>query len=130
MSGDGNKRIALVTGGNAGIGLETCRGLLQAGFHVILTARSQSKANAAIEDLLATAPAGSTAEALILDLGSLDSIRRATNTFLESKRTLSVWTQCGHYGLPWQRTVGSFEQQWQVNVLGHFLLIDYYYIDE
>ena len=58
MSREGSKKLALITGGNAGIGLETCRGLLQAGFHVILTARSQSKANAAIDNLLATAPAG------------------------------------------------------------------------
>ena len=123
MSREGSKKLALITGGNAGIGLETCRGLLQAGFHVILTARSQSKANAAIENLLATAPAGSTAEALILDLGSLDSVRRATNTFLESKRTLSVCVlNAGIMALPWHRTVDGFEQQWQVNVLGHFLL--------
>ena len=75
-----NKRLALVTGGNAGIGLETCRGLLEAGFHVVLAARSPSKADAAIADLLETAPAGSTAEALIMDLASLESVRRAANS--------------------------------------------------
>ena len=123
MSGDSNKKLALVTGGNAGIGLETCRGLLEAGFHVIVAARTQSKADAAIADLLATAPAKSTAEALILDLASLDSVRRAANTFLESERTLSVCVlNAGIMALPWHRTVDGFEQQWQVNVLGHFLL--------
>ena len=75
MSAHGHKRLALVTGGNAGIGLETCRGLLDAGFHVIVTARTQPKADDAIADLLATAPPGSTAEALILDLASLDSVQ-------------------------------------------------------
>jgi NAD(P)-dependent dehydrogenase (short-subunit alcohol dehydrogenase family) len=33
--------IALVTGGNAGIGLETCKGLLKEGFHLVVCARSQ-----------------------------------------------------------------------------------------
>ena len=123
MNGNKNKKLALVTGGNAGIGLATCRGLLEAGFHVILTARTQSKADAAIADLLATAPTGSIVESLILDLASLDSVRRAAATFLESQRTLSVCVlNAGIMALPWHRTVDGFEQQWQVNVLGHFLL--------
>ena len=123
MSGRGPKRLALVTGGNAGIGLETCRGLLEANFHVILAARSQSKADTAIAELLSSAPAGSTAEALILDLASLDSVRRAADSFLESERTLSVCVlNAGIMALPWHRTEDGFEQQWQVNVLGHFLL--------
>ena len=123
MAEERDKRLALVTGGNAGIGLETCRGLLQAGFHVVVGARNQAKADAAIADLLATAPAGSTAEALILDLGSLDSVRRAADGFLRSERTLSVCVlNAGIMALPWHRTEDGFEQQWQVNVLGHFLL--------
>jgi len=34
------KRIALVTGGNKGIGLETCRQLATRGLKVVLTARN------------------------------------------------------------------------------------------
>ena len=123
MSGHETSRVALVTGGNAGIGLETCRGLLAAGFHVILGARTQAKADAAIAELLATSPDGSTAEALIFDLASLDSVRRAAEAFLRTERTLSVCVlNAGIMALPWQMTVDGFEQQWQVNVLGHFLL--------
>jgi len=40
-------RVALVTGANRGIGLEVCRQLAARGFHVVLTARSLSKADAA-----------------------------------------------------------------------------------
>ena len=124
MSAEQTKKIALVTGGNAGIGLATCRGLLEAGFHVLVGARTAEKADAAIADLLATAPDGSTAEALIFDLASLDSVRRAAEAFLGTERTLSVCVlNAGIMALPWHRTEDGFEQQWQVNVLGHFLFL-------
>ncbi|MCB9294836.1 MAG: SDR family oxidoreductase [Lewinellaceae bacterium] len=38
-----NPRIALVTGANRGIGVETCRQLLAAGYRVILTSRDKQK---------------------------------------------------------------------------------------
>ena len=44
-------RIALVTGGNRGIGLEICRQLAQQGLTVILAARDASKGKAAVKAL-------------------------------------------------------------------------------
>lgn len=58
---------ALVTGGNARIGFETCKGLLNAGFHVVVCARSEEKADKAAARLLREGPEGSTAESLVLD---------------------------------------------------------------
>lgn len=43
--------IALVTGANQGIGLETCRQLKAAGFDVILTSRNERAGRAAAKDL-------------------------------------------------------------------------------
>ena len=43
----GPARVAVVTGGNRGIGLETCRGLARAGLDVWLTARDAAKGEAA-----------------------------------------------------------------------------------
>ena len=117
------RKIALVTGGNAGIGFETCRGLLEAGFHVVVCARTAEKAASAIASLREDAPVGSTAEALIFDLASLESVRAAAATFLASERALSVCVlNAGIMALPWHQTVDGFERQWQVNLLGHFLL--------
>ena len=114
--------IALVTGGNAGIGFETCKGLLRAGFHVVVCARSKDKADKAIASLLEDGPEGSTAESLVLDLASLESVSEAANTFLATKRPLHVCVlNAGIMALPWHKTADGFEQQWQVNVLGHFL---------
>ncbi|MFT8957767.1 MAG: SDR family NAD(P)-dependent oxidoreductase [Gluconobacter oxydans] len=42
-------RIALVTGGNKGIGLEIVRKLAQAGVHVLLGSRDKSRGDEAME---------------------------------------------------------------------------------
>lgn len=119
----GNAPLALITGGNTGIGFETCKGLLKAGFHVVICARSQAKADDAVMRLLQGAPAGATAEALVVDLASLQSVRDAAKRFLAAARPLHVCIlNAGIMAQPWQQTIDGFEQQWQVNVLGHFLL--------
>lgn len=46
-----NTRVAVVTGGNRGIGLEICRQLAHAGLRVVLTARSPEKGRAAAESV-------------------------------------------------------------------------------
>lgn len=69
-----SSRIALVTGANKGIGLETARQLAQAGLEVILAARSAAKAQAAAAEL---AEAGLTVEPLELDVADSGSIARA-----------------------------------------------------
>jgi NAD(P)-dependent dehydrogenase (short-subunit alcohol dehydrogenase family) len=43
--------IALVTGGNRGIGLEVCRQLAESGHQVILTSRDEAKGKAAVAEL-------------------------------------------------------------------------------
>jgi NAD(P)-dependent dehydrogenase (short-subunit alcohol dehydrogenase family) len=68
-------RIALVTGGNRGIGLEVCRQLAARGFHVVLTARDPLKASAAARTIR-TAGAGSvtTASLDVTDPGSISAL--------------------------------------------------------
>jgi NAD(P)-dependent dehydrogenase (short-subunit alcohol dehydrogenase family) len=46
-----DKRIALVTGANRGIGYEVCRELADAGMHVLLTSRDTAKGEAAADAL-------------------------------------------------------------------------------
>lgn len=42
-----NKQVAVVTGGNRGMGLKTCEALAEKGFHVVLASRGKSAAIAA-----------------------------------------------------------------------------------
>ena len=46
------KKIALVTGGNRGIGFESCRQLARSGFTVLLTARDSKSGNASVNKLV------------------------------------------------------------------------------
>ncbi len=69
---DNQAKYALVTGGNKGIGLAICQGLLTSGFEVILAARSLDKAKQAIDGLQSTQ-----VHPLILDVADDLSIDRA-----------------------------------------------------
>jgi NAD(P)-dependent dehydrogenase (short-subunit alcohol dehydrogenase family) len=64
--------LALVTGGNRGIGFEVCRQLAARGFTVVLTARDAAKTKTAAKKL---GTAG-TVEALVLDVANARSIEK------------------------------------------------------
>ena len=68
------KRVALVTGANKGIGLEVARQLAQAGVHVILRARDAQRGRSAVQGLKAQ---GLAVSAVALDLHSQPSITAA-----------------------------------------------------
>ena len=67
------QRIALVTGGNRGIGLEICRQLGKLGIRVLLGSRDLAKGKAAAEELIA---AKLPVEAMELDVSDDKSIRK------------------------------------------------------
>ena len=70
------QRIAVVTGGNRGIGLETCRQLATLGIRVILGSRDGAKGIAAAKELSAI---GLPVEAHQLDVSSAKSIGECMN---------------------------------------------------
>ncbi len=64
-------KVALVTGGNGGIGLGMARGLAQAGAQVVIVARNAAKSAAAVADLRAS---GLKADALEADVTNEASV--------------------------------------------------------
>jgi NAD(P)-dependent dehydrogenase (short-subunit alcohol dehydrogenase family) len=67
-------RRALVTGASRGIGLASAAALAQAGAHVVLAARTAAEIEAASAQIINE---GGSAEALVLDVTDLDSVRAA-----------------------------------------------------
>lgn len=74
-------KVFIVTGGSSGIGKETCKQLLLKNAKVYLAARSESKAQAALDEL--EKETGKKAFFQQLDLGDLDAIKKSAQEFLE-----------------------------------------------
>jgi 2-dehydro-3-deoxy-D-gluconate 5-dehydrogenase len=66
-------RVAIVTGGNGGIGLGMARGLAGAGARVVIAARNADKSRAAVEDLIGR---GGEAHAIATDVADEASVGR------------------------------------------------------
>ncbi|CAI4214196.1 unnamed protein product [Parascedosporium putredinis] len=128
LAGKLTGKIALVTGANVSIGLESARALHAAGMTVYLGARDPVKGEAARLDILASSASSSTPSSapvhvLQMELDSLASVRRAANEFLSKEPTLTIFiANAGVMATPEGRTRDGFETQFGTNHLGHFLL--------
>jgi NAD(P)-dependent dehydrogenase (short-subunit alcohol dehydrogenase family) len=113
---------AVVTGANSGIGLETARGLAQAGFRVVLLCRNADRAAAAKADIDATAPQGST-EIVLGDLGEQASVRAAAAELVDRLDRLDVLVNNAGVTLRTPATTSDgHDAMWATNHLGPFLL--------
>jgi NAD(P)-dependent dehydrogenase (short-subunit alcohol dehydrogenase family) len=118
--GDQSGRIALVTGGNSGIGFATARHLRRHGATVVLGCRDEHRARTAATALQADAP-GDPVRVLPLDLGSLASVRKAAAE-LDGDRLDLLVCNAGVMLVPPGRTEDGFELHMGINHLGHFAL--------
>lgn len=115
-------RIAVVTGANGGLGLESARALAAAGAHVVMAVRNQAKAADAVDDIAATVP-GASVELVALDLGSLESVHAAGQAITDSHGKIDIlMNNAGLMACPEQQTIDGFEMQFGVNHLGHWVL--------
>jgi len=115
-------RVAVVTGANGGLGLESARALAASGAHVVMAVRNQSKAATAVADITATVPKASL-ELVPLDLGSLESVSEAGQTIVGRHHAIDIlMNNAGLMACPERRTVDGFEMQLGVNHLGHWAL--------
>ena len=113
-------RIAVVTGANGGLGLESARALAGAGAHVVMAARDQDKAQAAHDDITATHPDASL-EIVELDLSSQDSTRAAAAAIVAAHPSVDILiNNAGVMAMPDRRTEDGYEMQFGVNHLGHW----------
>lgn len=111
-------KVAVVTGGYSGIGLETTRALAAAGAKVYVPVRNLDKA----AETLATIKRGEVIP-LPMDLGDFASIRRFVAEMLENESQIDLLiNNAGIMACPEASIEGGWESQFGVNHLGHFLL--------
>jgi len=119
---DQSGRVAVVTGANGGLGLETARELASEGAHVVMAVRNEQKAQEAVEDIRASVP-DAALELVSLDLGSQASVRAATEQIVRAHERVDLLVNnAGVMGIPERKTVDGYEMQFGVDHLGHWTL--------
>jgi len=109
-------KIAIVTGGNTGIGLETTKTLAAAGATVIVPARDIEKAKKNLQDTI-------NVELETMDLMNIDSIDVFARKFLASGRPLHLLVNnAGIMWVPLRRDSRGIESQLSTNYLAQFQL--------
>ncbi|MGW5256140.1 SDR family NAD(P)-dependent oxidoreductase [Streptomyces sp. NPDC004012] len=112
-------KLALVTGGYSGLGLETTRALTEAGARVVVPARRRAAAEAALSGF-------ERVEVDELDLGDLAGVRAFAERFLASGRTLDlVINNAAVMACPETRVGPGWEAQFATNHLGHYALVNH-----
>ena len=113
-------RVAIVSGANTGIGLETAASLAAAGAKTVLACRNDERAAAARAEVLRRQPAADV-ELLRLDLADL---RQVADAATEAKDRFSqihvIVNNAGLITRSRSVTVDGFETTFGVNHLGHF----------
>ncbi len=119
---DQSGRVAVVTGANGGLGLETTRELARKGAHVVMAVRNQQKAQGALADIRASVP-DAALQLVSLDLGSQASVRAAAEQILREHEAIDLlFNNAGVMGIPERKTVDGYEMQFGVDHLGHWTL--------
>lgn len=119
---DQTGRVAVITGANTGLGLETARALAGKGAKVVLAVRNTTKGEGALRSILKDHP---TADISIqaIDLSSLESVRSAAADLRAAHDRIDLLiNNAGVMYTEWQTTEDGFEFQMGVNHLGHFVL--------
>jgi NAD(P)-dependent dehydrogenase (short-subunit alcohol dehydrogenase family) len=111
-------KLAVVTGGYSGLGIETTKALVNAGARVVVPARRPDNAREA----LAGVP---NVEVDELDLGDLASVAAFADRFLASGRDIHLAiNNAAIMACPETRVGPGWEAQFATNHLGHFALIN------
>jgi NAD(P)-dependent dehydrogenase (short-subunit alcohol dehydrogenase family) len=109
-------KLAIVTGGYAGIGLETTRALTGAGAHVVIPARRRAAADEAVTGI-------PNVEVDQLDLADLSSVGAFADRFLSTGRGIDLLINNAGIMAPSESRVGlGWEAHFAINHLGHFAL--------
>lgn len=110
-------KVAIVTGGYSGIGLEAVRALAAKGVRVIVPVRDRAKADPALAALAGTVEAGD------MDLGDLRSVHRFADQLAATLPRLDLLiNNAGIMACPETRIGPGWEAQFGTNHLGHMAL--------
>jgi NAD(P)-dependent dehydrogenase (short-subunit alcohol dehydrogenase family) len=115
-------KVAVITGANSGLGLETTRVLARRRAQVVMAVRDLTRGEQAAQAIRSAVPAANL-EVVLLDLASLASIRHFAERCQAKLGRLDVLiNNAGVMAIPRRVTADGFEMQFGINHLGHFAL--------
>ncbi len=122
MNPDLEGKTIIVTGANAGIGLETCRALAGMNAQIVMVGRNPSKLESAAKDVRRTT-GNDRVDTLVADLSSQTQVRRLAHDLKRSHPKIDVLLHnAGVFSHEYHLTEDGIETAWAVNVLAPFLL--------
>jgi len=118
-----NKKVAIVTGGNSGMGKATVAALADRGYTVIMLCRNKERGETALQELLDNKDLDRDIRMMQCDLGWMEDIRRFTEDFKRLYPRVDVLVNnAGVITLDRRETLDGIEEQFGVNHIGHFML--------
>lgn len=118
-------KLAIITGGNRGIGLSVVKKLLQCDITVVMGVRDPIAARKSVESFVGAAAATELQRVHYerLDIGSMKSVRQFADAVKRKFTKIDILiNNAGIMAAPFALTVDNFESQLAINYLGHFLL--------
>ncbi|MCP3026835.1 SDR family oxidoreductase [Halobacillus sp. A5] len=116
------RKTAIVTGANSGMGLVAATALAKKRIHVIMASRSKERGKEALLKVMDKSQSEHV-DLMQCDLGSLASIRSFAANVKEKYKCLDILiNNAGVVSLKRELTTDLFESQIGINHLGHFLL--------
>jgi 2-deoxy-D-gluconate 3-dehydrogenase len=115
-------RVAVVTGGNGGIGLGIARGLAKAGAMITITGRDASKAEAASTELT---QAGYDADFIVADLRKSEDCQRIIDETLERRGRIDILVNNAGVSIrkpPQDYTLEDWHEVMDTNLTAAFLM--------
>ncbi|XP_049694775.2 retinol dehydrogenase 11-like [Helicoverpa armigera] len=115
-------KVAIVTGGNKGIGYETCKDFAERGARVIIACRSERLGTAA-RDTIVSATGNDDVHFRQLDLSSLASVRAFAEGIIKNEKRLDILVNnAGVLEVEHEKTEDGLSLAVQTNHFGPFLL--------
>lgn len=124
LGGKLTDKVMVITGGSAGIGVDTAKAFHATGAKLFLPVRNIEKGQK-VKDSILSVDKSNNAEIILvkMELDSLDSVRAGAKEILSKTDRINVLVNnAGVAAMPEGRTKDGFETQFGTNHVAHFLL--------
>ena len=112
-------KVAVITGGSRGLGLDIARAYVREGARVVIGSRDAAAVASAVESLREIA---SGVEGVVCDVADLEQVKRLRDRALSAFGQLDIWVNnaglAGVYGPTAEIPIASFEQVLRTNMFG------------